>query len=135
MNLADTADGGRNGLHVLLVEDEPDSALSMKMLLETQDHRVRWMRDGAAALADAGVNPPDLILLDIGLPGIDGYEVARRLKALHLDKDPLVIVTTGRGYSPDTERLREIGIDLYLIKPVDPRALLAILERFRRVLA
>ena len=69
------------------------------------------------------------------MPEIDGYEVARRLKDRHLTKDPLVIVTTGNGKEPDTSRLREMGIDLYLVKPIDPAALLSLVARFRQVLA
>ncbi len=78
---------------------------------------------------------PDLILLDIGLPSLDGYEVRARIKDRQCLKDPLVVVTTGLGQEPDTQRLRELGVDLYLVKPIDPVLLLTILARFRRVLA
>jgi DNA-binding response OmpR family regulator len=124
-----------DGLSILIVEDDYDTAQSMTMLLETQNHQVRWARDGIAALVEADACLPDLILLDIGLPELDGYEVARRLKDRHLVKDPLVVVTTGNGREPDTSRLREMGIDLYLLKPIDPAALLSLLARFRQVLA
>jgi DNA-binding response OmpR family regulator len=122
-------------LNILVVEDDYDTAQTLTMLLATQNHRVRWAKDGIAALVEADQSLPDLILLDIGLPELDGYEVARRLKERHLIKDPLVIVTTGDGNEPDTDRLREMGIDLYLVKPIDPATLLAVIARFGQVLA
>jgi DNA-binding response OmpR family regulator len=124
-----------DGLQILVVEDDHDTAESLTMLLSTQQHRVRWVRDGISALEEADAHLPDLILLDLGLPELDGYEVARRLKDRQLTKDPLVVVTTGNGHEPDTTRLREMGIDLYLVKPIDPDALLSLIARFRRVLA
>jgi two-component system, OmpR family, response regulator len=124
-----------SGLEILVVEDDEDTAQSLTMLLSSQNHRVRWVRDGVAALDQTESLIPDLILLDLGLPELDGYEVARRLKDRQLAKDPLVIVTTGNGHEPDTARLRDMGIDLYLVKPIDPGALLSLLARFRRVLA
>jgi two-component system, chemotaxis family, CheB/CheR fusion protein len=123
------------GLQILIVEDDDDTAQSLTMLLSTQNHQVRWVRDGLSALDEADANVPDLILLDLGLPELSGYEVARRLKERQLTKDPLVVVTTGNGHEPDTGRLREMGIDLYLVKPIDPAALLSLIARFRRVLA
>jgi DNA-binding response OmpR family regulator len=124
-----------DGLQILIVEDDFDTAESLTMLLSTQNHHVRWVRDGLSALEETDANPPDLILLDLGLPELDGYEVARRLKDQQLTKDPLVVVTTGNGHEPDTTRLREMGIDLYLVKPIDPGTLLSLIDRFRRVLA
>jgi DNA-binding response OmpR family regulator len=122
-------------LQILVVEDDFDTAESLTMLLSSQNHQVRWVRDGLSALEEADQHVPDLILLDLGLPELDGYEVARRLKERRLTKDPLVVVTTGNGHEPDTARLREMGIDLYLVKPIDPGALLSLVARFRRVLA
>src|ERR1700729_1044067 len=113
------------GLEILVVEDDDDTAESLAMLLRAENHRVRCVRDGVAALEETDSEVPDLILLDLGLPELDGYEVARRLKDRHLTKDPLVVVTTGNGREPDTNRLRDMGIDLYLVKPIDPGALLA----------
>ena len=124
-----------SGLQILIVEDDDDTAQSLTMLLSTQNHQVRWVRDGVSALEEADAHLPDLILLDLGLPELDGYEVARRLKDRHLTKDPLVVVTTGNGHEPNTTRLREMGIDLYLVKPIDPGVLLSLIARFRRVLA
>jgi DNA-binding response OmpR family regulator len=124
-----------SGLQILVVEDDDDTAQSLTMLLSTQNHQVRWVRDGVSALEAADAHLPDMILLDLGLPELDGYEVARRLKDRQLAKDPLVVVTTGNGHEPDTTRLREMGIDLYLVKPIDPGVLLSLIARFRRVLA
>jgi DNA-binding response OmpR family regulator len=123
------------GLQILVVEDDDDTAQSLAMLLSSQNHDVRCVRDGLSALEEAESRLPDLILLDLGLPELSGYEVARRLKERQLAKDPLVVVTTGNGHEPDTSRLTEMGIDLYLVKPIDPAALLSLIARFRRVLA
>ena len=124
-----------HGLQILVVEDDDDTAQSLTMLLNTEHHQVRWVRDGVSALEEAEAHLPDMVLLDLGLPELDGYEVARRLKDRRLTKDPLVVVTTGNGHEPDTSRLHEMGIDLYLVKPIDPEALLSLIARFRRVLA
>jgi DNA-binding response OmpR family regulator len=125
----------RSGLDVLIVEDEDDAAESLMMLLRTQKHNVRWARNGTAALNLVEGNPPDLILLDVGLPDISGHEVAQRIKERQLLKAPLVVVITGHDQPEDTEQLREMGIDLYLTKPVNPESLLALIDRFRRILA
>ena len=90
--------------------------------------------DGPAALEAARSTQPDVILLDIGLPGLDGYEVAKRVADLSAEKRPLIIAVTGRGSDADRLMSEEAGIDLHLVKPADPRALLAVLRRFQIVL-
>jgi two-component system CheB/CheR fusion protein len=120
---------------VLLVEDNPDSSWSLALLLGLDGHHVEAAADGPAALRAAGQAPPDVVLLDIGLPGMDGYEVARRLGEQATVKRPLLVAVTGFGTEEDRRRSREAGIDLHLTKPVDPGQLLRLLGRFRRIIA
>src|SRR5688572_7903558 len=90
-----TRPGARTGLHVLVVEDHADSAANMAMLLRLEGHEVWIAADGPAALCAAQAQPPDVVLLDIDLPGMDGYEVARLLRERPAEKAPFVIAVTG----------------------------------------
>jgi two-component system CheB/CheR fusion protein len=94
-------------------------------------HDVAYAADGRSALAEAGSRPPDVVLLDIGLPDMDGYEVADRLSQCRGPKPPFIIALS--GYEYDGRRRGAAGIDLYLVKPVDPADLVSLLGRFRRV--
>ncbi len=114
-------------LRILVVDDNTDSAESMAMLLGLQGHETRTALDGPAALEAAQVFWPKLILLDIGLPGMDGYEVARRLRTQpHMDKTVLVAMT-GYGHEQDRLQAKAAGFNHHLVKPVDPEALQRIL--------
>jgi CheY-like chemotaxis protein len=86
-------------------------------------------------LRAAAENPVDVVLLDIGLPRMDGYEVARRLQQQATEKKPLLIAIAGCGRDQDLRRSSEAGIDLYLLKPVDAEALRRMLRRFQRIIA
>jgi len=119
-------------MRVLVVEDKPDAARSLATLLRHWGHDVRVAFDGPAALQEAGADEPDVVLLDIGLPGMDGYEVARRLRETLHEKGTLFIVISGYGTEADIRRSREEGIELHLVKPADPAELRAALERFAR---
>jgi two-component system OmpR family response regulator len=116
------------GLRVLVVEDHADTADSLALLLTLFGHEVRVARDGPTALEMARAFPPDVVLLDIGLPGIDGWQVAERLRQQSGQKRPLLIAVTGYGQDADHRRSQEAGIDLHLLKPVDP-------DQLRRLLA
>lgn len=105
---------------VLVVDDNADSADSLAMLLTLAGHRVETALDGPGALAAAADFRPEVILLDIGLPGMDGYEVARRLWATEPRPRPLVVALTGYTQGEDRRRAREAGFDYFLVKPVDP---------------
>lgn len=97
------------------------------MLLHLQGYETRSALDGPAALEAAQVFRPELILLDIGLPGMDGYEVARRLRTQpHMDKTVLVAMT-GYGHQRDYLQAKAAGFDHHLVKPVDPEALQRVL--------
>ncbi len=109
---------------ILVVEDNPDAREILVVMLKRDGHEVRAAADGPAALAEAARFAPDVVLLDIGLPGMDGYDVARELRAMPQTEGALLIAVTGYGHEDDRERSQAAGIDHHLIKPVD-RATLA----------
>jgi PAS domain S-box-containing protein len=114
---------------VLVVDDNRDAADSLAALLEMSGHQVEVAYDGIAALAVARWFEPQLVLLDIGLPGIDGYEVASRLRHEIHGKPMEIIAMTGYGQEEDKRRAIEAGFDEHLIKPVDPRMLEELIAR------
>ena len=124
----------RAGLKVLVVEDNADSASSEAMLLRLQGHEVVVARDGFTALSLAQEHAPDVVLLDIGLPGINGWTLAKLFREQALDKEPFIIAVTGFGQNDDVRQSAEAGIDLHLLKPVDPQYLEGVLRRFLRVI-
>ncbi|HEY5452687.1 MAG TPA: ATP-binding protein [Polyangia bacterium] len=105
-------------LRVLVVDDNVDAAKTLAKLLELRGHEVSLAHDGPAALAAAAAAPPDLVLLDIGLPGMDGYAVAARLRAAGHAGAALVALT-GYGREEDVQRSRDAGFDHHLVKPID----------------
>ncbi len=115
-------------LALLVVDDNQDAAITLSHLLEIMGHRVAVAYDGLTGVEAALANPPDAALLDIGLPGIDGYEVARRLRAHAETAGVTLIAISGYGQARDRERAKEAGFDHHLIKPVDPDALQALLR-------
>jgi signal transduction histidine kinase/ActR/RegA family two-component response regulator len=104
---------------VLIVDDNADAAESMAMLLRALGHEVRTAPDGPAALERARAFQPDMVLLDIGLPRMDGYEVARRLRGEAGLCKVLLVALTGYGQDEDRRRTREAGFDHHLVKPID----------------
>ncbi len=128
------AQADRCRLRVLVVEDDEDTALTTAMLIEQAGHAVRVAADGPKALTLAAAEAPDVVLLDLGLPGMDGYSLAGRLRALALPKRPLLVAVTGYGGEVDRTHSHAAGIDLHLVKPVDPRFLVRFLNRFAHVL-
>jgi CheY-like chemotaxis protein len=108
---------------LLVVDDNRDAAESMSMLLEMWGHQVAFAYDGPSALQTAEQLQPQAVFLDIGLPGMDGYEVAARLRELPQAKDAILIAITGYGQEDDRLRSRRAGIDHHLVKPVAPDAL------------
>jgi signal transduction histidine kinase/ActR/RegA family two-component response regulator len=108
---------------ILVVDDNMDASQSLAKLLELTGHEARVAHDGATALDVAQVYRPDVVLLDIGLPQIDGYEVARRLREQPGTEHALLVALTGYGHEEDRRRTREAGFDHHLVKPVDPNAI------------
>jgi PAS domain S-box-containing protein len=117
-------------LRVLVVDDNVDAAVAVGKLMQILGHQVALAHDGPAALAAASAVPPDLILLDIGLPGMEGYEVAARLRAAGHTRAALVALT-GYGREDDVRRSRDAGFDHHLVKPVDPAQLRKIAAELR----
>lgn len=104
---------------VLVVDDNVDGATSLKMYLEMLGHDVSVAYDGETALAAARSSMPDLVFLDIGLPGINGYEVAKRLREIPCQSPPLIAAVTGWGSDGDKRSSAEAGCDAHLTKPID----------------
>ena len=123
-----SAPGVTRPLRMLVVDDNTDSADSLGMLLKLHGHEVRVEYSGPAALQAAEAGPFDVILLDIGLPRMDGYEVARRLRARPDGKRPTLVAVTGYGYEADRQRSQEAGFDHHLVKPVGPERLEELLQ-------
>ena len=98
------------------------------MLLSLSGHQVRSAKDGLQALHVATEFRPDVVLLDIGLPLMDGYEVARRLRQTPQTAGALLIALTGYGQQGDRQRGRDAGFDGHMLKPVDPHALAKIID-------
>ena len=125
---------GPSKLRVLVVEDHADSAETLAVLLRLHGHEVDVAPDGPTALRIAAQNPPDVALLDIGLPGMDGFEVARRLQEQAAGKMPLLVAVTGYGQEEHRRRSKQAGIDLHLLKPVDPEEIKTLLARFKTII-
>lgn len=121
----------RAGLRVLLAESHADNALSMALLLRLVGHEVQNAVDGPSALQAAEAALFDVVLLEIVLPRINGWEVAKRLRKRRAGKLPFLIAVTGLGREEDRRRSVEAGIDLHLVKPADPEALQNVLEQLQ----
>jgi CheY-like chemotaxis protein len=111
---------------VLLIEDNADARESLRTLLERDGHRVDDAADGLTGLARAESTQPDIVLIDIGLPSLDGYEVARRIRARR-GRAPILVAITGYGRADDRRRSFEAGFDAHLTKPVAPEQLTDVL--------
>ena len=110
-------------LRILVVDDNLDAAETLAMLLAAEGNETRMANDGLEALDVAAAFEPDVILLDIGLPKLNGHEVCRRIRQQAWSKNTVVIALTGWGQDEDKRRTREAGFDFHLIKPVLPEAL------------
>jgi len=122
-------------LRVMVVDDNRDSADSLRMLLTALGNEAQTAYDGQLALELAAEWRPELIVLDIGLPSMSGYEVARRLRAAPGTADAVIVALTGYGSESDRHRSAEAGFDDHLVKPVDMTRLDELLARTRRAIA
>ena len=120
--------GTSQAKRVLIVDDNIDAAESLGLLVELTGHAVRVVHSGPTALTIAQEFQPSIIVLDIGLPDMDGYEIARRLRSNPHFTDVMLVALTGYGQAEDRRRSREVGFDHHLVKPVDP-------EKFQQLLA
>ncbi|MGI8782663.1 MAG: response regulator [Acidobacteriota bacterium] len=117
---------GGSQLRILVVDDNDDATDILAQLLKLKGHDVRSERDGPSALKMAAAFQPEFILLDIGLPGMDGYEVARRVRQAPVLSKVTLVALTGYGQERDRQQSKSAGFDHHLVKPVDPEALLAL---------
>jgi PAS domain S-box-containing protein len=132
--IADTP--GQPKIRVLIVDDDKQAAESMALLLRMWGYETRVALDARLGLEAARAYSPRVVLLDIGMPGMDGYEVARRLRAQRESKGALLVAVTGYGEEGDQRRAREAGFDYHILKPADPndlRELLKIASSFERL--
>jgi CheY-like chemotaxis protein len=113
---------------ILVVDDNVDSAQAIGKLLQLKGYEVRCAFDGASAITAAQQFGPHLVLLDISLPDIDGYEVLRRLREQPHASQPLVAAVTGFGQPEDRRHTQEAGFDHHLVKPFGPDALMALIQ-------
>ena len=114
------------GQTILLVEDHADAREALQALLELDGYVVVTAAEGLAALDIARTKHPDIALIDIGLPGLDGYEVARRLRAAD-GPQPMLVALTGYSQPQDRRDAEAAGFDAHLVKPVDPADLARVL--------
>jgi two-component system CheB/CheR fusion protein len=113
---------------VLVVDDNVDAARTLAEALAAWGHTVRVAHDASTALAEAARERPDVVLLDLGLPGMDGYEVARQLRSRPESSSVLLVALSGYGQERDRQRSREAGFKEHLVKPVELQALAALVE-------
>jgi two-component system CheB/CheR fusion protein len=123
-----------DGRRILVADDHPDVAESLRRMLVRQGHQVAVVHDGLEAEQTARLLDPDVILLDIGLPTVDGLEVARRLREVHPAGSgrPLLVAMTGLGRHEDRARTAAAGFDHHLVKPIDLASLYRVLADARR---
>ena len=117
------------GRRVLVVDDNRDSADSLRMLLELGGNEVRTGYDGLEAVAIAERFRPEIALLDLGMPKLNGYDACRQIRATAWGRGITLIAQTGWGQDDDRRRTREAGFDHHVLKPIDPGALVALFPR------
>jgi CheY-like chemotaxis protein len=118
----------RRSLDVLIADDNHDAADGLRDLLVQLGHRVRAVYGGEAALAACAESMPEVAFLDLGMPDVDGYEAARRLRRGAGGDRPVLVALTGWGQAEDRRRTHAAGFDHHLVKPADPAALCELLD-------
>ena len=119
------------GIRMLVVDDNKDAAESLALLLRLQGHDIRVAHDGTSALAVARSHRPAVVFLDIGMPGMDGYEVARRMRGMPETEQAVIAALTGWGQHEDRTRTAAAGFDHHLVKPVAPDVLQTLISRIQ----
>jgi CheY-like chemotaxis protein len=117
------------GRRVLVVEDNQDTARALAILFEMSGNKAETVHDGLAALDAAATFLPDVVLLDIGLPKLDGYEVARRLRKQPWAKNMVLVALTGWSHEEERKKSGEAGFDGHLVKPVQHAAVMGLLGK------
>ncbi|HYB97494.1 MAG TPA: response regulator [Vicinamibacterales bacterium] len=118
-----TLNSAKRRFRILVVDDNHDSALSLAMMLSIMGHETRTAHDGESAVATAESFLPEVVLLDIGLPKLNGYEVAQRIRENAWGASMFLIAVTGWGQDEDRQRSSEVGLNVHMVKPVEPSAL------------
>jgi len=121
-------------MRVLLVEDDRDTLATLASVLRYMRYDLLTASNGPLALGLAQAHPPDVVLLDIGLPGMDGYQVAQALRQQAKGRNLYIAAITGRCTASDKKRASDAGIDVHVAKPADPSAVVEVLENFREKL-
>jgi CheY-like chemotaxis protein len=118
-------DGGHCSFpyRILVVDDNVDSALSLALMLKIMGHDVRTAHDGLKAVESAAEFRPDIVLLDIGLPRLNGYDACRRIRKQPWGESMVIIALTGWGQEDDKRRSKDAGFNFHMVKPIDPAAL------------
>jgi CheY-like chemotaxis protein len=119
------------GLRVLVVDDNRDSASSLATLLRISGNETALAYDGLEAIEVAEEFAPDLVLLDIGLPKLNGYDAARRIREQPWGKNTMLVALTGWGQEEDRRKSMEVGFNHHLVKPVDHNSLMILLDELR----
>ena len=122
----------KHGFRILVVDDNHDSALSLAMMLSIMGHETRTAHDGESAVETAESFLPEVVLLDIGLPKLNGYEVAQRIREHAWGQSMFLIAVTGWGQEEDRQRSSEVGLNVHMVKPVEPAALERLFAELRR---
>jgi signal transduction histidine kinase len=116
---------------ILVIDDNDDAAESLAIMLRLAGHQVVTAHDGTGGIAAAHQFQPDVVFLDIGLPGLSGYEVAQRLRAEATERPVTLVALTGYGQEEDRRHARSVGFDHHLVKPPDPATIIAVLASTR----
>lgn len=117
---------------ILIADDEPDIVLALEFLMKKEGYEVQSVNDGEHALRAIEKSPPDLILLDIMMPNLDGYEVCQRIRSDPSLKDIVIIMLTAKGREVEREKGFALGADLYITKPFSTRE---VVQKVREILA
>ena len=112
-----------SGRRILIADDNEDAVESLALLLSMMGNETRTAPDGVAALQVGESFAPEIVLLDIGMPKLNGYEAARRMRALPWGSRLVLVALTGRSQDEDRRRSHEAGFDFHLVKPIEPAAL------------
>ena len=114
---------------ILVADDNCDAGETLAMLLRLDGHEVHVANDGLEAVEMFGRVQPEVVILDIGMPGLSGHEVARRIREMHSERPVILIAVTGWGQKADKDRAAASGFDHHFTKPVEPTVLSALLQK------